>query len=165
MHGSSSSGAACTQPLSTVEINNDIVALEQQEAESRRVLLGLTDQYRRRALDLQRTIESATDLDVIQAKARLSAIVGGAEPALSTDGAFELLAARHPLLIPAGADRLAARPSAAGEGGAGSDAASGRPVWRARCRWTSSSSGRASCRHGPEHRRQDRRAQTAGSWR
>ncbi|HPW20220.1 MAG TPA: endonuclease MutS2 [Vicinamibacterales bacterium] len=125
VHGSSSSGASLyLEPLSTVEINNDIVALEQQEAEEvRRVLLGLTDQYRRRALDLQRTIESATDLDVIQAKARLSALVGGAEPALSTDGAFELLAARHPLLIPAVADRLAARPSAAGEGGAGPDAA------------------------------------------
>ena len=77
VHGSSSSGASLyLEPLSTVEINNDIVALEQQEAEEvRRILLGLTDQYRRRALDLQRTIEAATELDVIQAKARLSAIV------------------------------------------------------------------------------------------
>ena len=109
VHGSSSSGASLyLEPLSTVEINNDIVALEQQEAEEvRRILLGLTDQYRRRALDLQRTIESATELDVVQAKARLSAMVSGVEPALSGDGAFELLAARHPLLIPAIAQRLA----------------------------------------------------------
>ncbi len=110
VHGSSASGASLyLEPLSTVEINNDIVALEQQEAEEvRRILLSLTDQYRRRALDLQRTIEVATELDVIQAKARLSAIVSGVEPALSPDGAFELLAARHPLLIPAVADRLGA---------------------------------------------------------
>ena len=109
VHGSSSSGASLyLEPLSTVEINNDIVALEQQEAEEvRRILLALTDQYRRRALDLQRTIESATEFDVIQAKARLSAIVGGVEPALAADGALELLAARHPLLIPAIAQRLA----------------------------------------------------------
>ena len=109
VHGSSSSGASLyLEPLSTVEINNDIVALEQQEAEEvRRILLGLTDQYRRRALDLQRTIETATELDVIQAKARLSAMVSGVEPALSGDGAFELLAARHPLLIPGVAQRLA----------------------------------------------------------
>jgi DNA mismatch repair protein MutS2 len=109
VHGSSSSGASLyLEPLSTVEINNDIVALEQQEAEEvRRILLALTDQYRRRALDLQRTIESATELDVVQAKARLSAIVGGVEPALSADGALELLAARHPLLIPAIVQRLA----------------------------------------------------------
>ena len=108
MHGSSSSGASLfLEPLSTVEINNEVVALEQQEAEEvRRILLQLTDQYRRRALDLHRTIEMATELDVIQAKARFSAIVNGVEPVLSPDGAFELLAARHPLLMPAVTSRL-----------------------------------------------------------
>ena len=125
VHGSSSSGASLyLEPLSTVEINNDIVALEQQEAEEvRRILLALTDQFRRRALDLQRTIEVATELDVIQAKARLSAIVGGVEPALSGDGAFELLAARHPLLIPAIAQRLVDARAASLKGGDGGGAA------------------------------------------
>jgi DNA mismatch repair protein MutS2 len=126
VHGSSSSGASLyLEPLSTVEINNDIVALGQQEAEEvRRILLALTDQYRRRALDLQRTIEAATELDVIQAKARLSAIVGGAEPTLTGDGAFELLAARHPLLIPALARRLTdGRAAAARDGDGGPQAA------------------------------------------
>src|SRR6185503_17492567 len=47
---------------------------------------------------LQRTIEAATELDVIQARARFSQSIDGIEPALSTDGAFELQAARHPLL-------------------------------------------------------------------
>ena len=108
VHGSSSSGASLfLEPLSTVEINNDVVALEQQEAEEvRRILLHLTDQYRRRALDLHRTMEMATELDVIQAKARFSAIVNGVEPVLSPDGAFELLAARHPLLMPGVIERL-----------------------------------------------------------
>ncbi|MCX6545516.1 MAG: endonuclease MutS2 [Acidobacteria bacterium] len=117
IHGSSASGASLfLEPLSTVEINNDIVALEQQEAEEvRRILLHLTDQFRRRALDLQRTIESATELDVIQAKARFSAVINGVEPAVSADGAFELLAARHPLLMPAVTSRLTdARPAASG---------------------------------------------------
>ena len=129
VHGSSSSGASLyLEPLSTVEINNDIVALEQQEAEEiRRILLGLTDQYRRRALDLQRTIEAATELDVIQAKAKLSAIVSGVEPALAGDGAFELLAARHPLLIPAISQRLADSRAGAGKGGDGSGAVSTAP--------------------------------------
>ncbi|MEW5984901.1 MAG: Smr/MutS family protein [Acidobacteriota bacterium] len=122
VHGSSSSGASLfLEPLSTVEINNDIVALEQQEAEEvHRILLHLTDQFRRRALDVQRTIESATELDVIQAKARLSALVNGTEPALSGDGAFELLAARHPLLIPSIAERIDAdgrEAAASSEGG------------------------------------------------
>ena len=100
VHGASTSGASLfLEPLSTVEINNDIVALEEQEAEEvRRILLALTDLFRARAGDLQRTIEAATELDVRQARAEFSRSVDGVEPRLSTDGAFELQAARHPLL-------------------------------------------------------------------
>ena len=100
VHGSSTSGASLfLEPLSTVEINNDIVALEQQEQEEvHRILLALSDAFRARAADLQRTIEAATALDVLQARARFSQSVDGIEPALTTDGAFELQAARHPLL-------------------------------------------------------------------
>jgi DNA mismatch repair protein MutS2 len=100
VHGTSTSGASLfLEPLSTVEINNDIVALEEQEAEEvRRILLALTDAFRMRAVDMQRTIEAATELDVLQARARFSTSIDGIEPALSTEGAFELQAARHPLL-------------------------------------------------------------------
>ncbi len=100
VHGASTSGASLfLEPLSTVEINNDIVALEEQEAaEVRRILLALTDRFRSRASDLHRTIEAATEIDVRQARARYSASIDGAEPVLTSDGAFELLAARHPLL-------------------------------------------------------------------
>ncbi len=100
VHGSSTSGASLyLEPLGTVEINNDIVALEEQEAEEvRRILLALTSAFRARPLDLQRTIDAATELDVLQARARFSQSVDGIEPVLSTDGAFELQAARHPLL-------------------------------------------------------------------
>src|SRR5437867_769563 len=102
VHGASTSGASLyLEPLSTVEINNDIVATEEQEAEEvRRILLALTDAFRIRAADLARTIDAATELDVLQARARFSESVDGIEPALSADGAFELQAARHPLLIP-----------------------------------------------------------------
>src|SRR5258707_2247256 len=100
VHGASTSGASLfLEPLSTVEINNDIVALEEQEAEEvRRILLALTETFRARAADLHRTIEAATDLDVLQARARFSDSIDGIEPVLSTDGAFELQAAKHPLL-------------------------------------------------------------------
>ncbi len=100
VHGTSTSGASLfLEPLSTVEINNDIVALEEQEAEEvRRILLALTDAFRQRAGDMQRTIEAATELDVLQARARFSNSIDGIEPVLTTDGAFELQAARHPLL-------------------------------------------------------------------
>src|SRR5262249_21024731 len=63
-----------------------------------RILLALTNAFRGRPLDLKRTIDVATNLDVLQAKARFSATLDGVEPVLTTDGTFELLAARHPLL-------------------------------------------------------------------
>jgi DNA mismatch repair protein MutS2 len=91
----------------------------------RRILLMLSDQFRRRALDLQRTIESATELDCIQAKARFSAVTNGVEPTISADGAFELLAARHPLLMPAVTSRLDDRPRAAASAPAASGAGAG----------------------------------------
>jgi DNA mismatch repair protein MutS2 len=109
IHGASSSGASLyLEPLSTVEVNNDIVALEEQEsAEVRRILLALTDAFRRRAVELQRTLETATELDVVQARGRFSQLVGGVEPSMANDGGLELRSARHPLLIRAVVERLA----------------------------------------------------------
>jgi DNA mismatch repair protein MutS2 len=103
VHGSSTSGASLfLEPLSTVEINNDIVALEEQEQEEiRRILVSLTDGFRRRASDLHHTIDAAVELDVMQARARFSNSIDGVEPELSSDGTLELLAARHPLVASA----------------------------------------------------------------
>jgi DNA mismatch repair protein MutS2 len=102
VHGTSTSGASLfLEPLSTVEINNDIVALEEQEREEiHRILLALTDAFRSRPLDLHRTVEAGTELDVLQARARFATDIDGIEPELSTNGAFELQGARHPLLMP-----------------------------------------------------------------
>jgi DNA mismatch repair protein MutS2 len=103
VHGSSSSGATLyLEPLATVEINNDVVALESDEAEEvQRILLELTDRFRARADDVQATERVATSLDVLQAKARFAEITGAVAPRLATDGRVELLAARHPLLMKA----------------------------------------------------------------
>lgn len=103
VHGASASGASLfLEPLGTVDINNDIVALEEAEHEEvRRILLALTDQFRGRPDELSHVLDVATELDVIQAKARLSGLMNAIEPALSRDGAFEFKAARHPLLMSA----------------------------------------------------------------
>jgi DNA mismatch repair protein MutS2 len=110
VHGSSGSGASLfLEPLSTVEINNDIVATKQDElAEIRRILLALANRLRARALDVQTTVAAATAIDVVQARAEFSLLVQGVEPSLSTDTRIEFLDARHPLLLPAVRARLGA---------------------------------------------------------
>jgi DNA mismatch repair protein MutS2 len=101
VHGASASGASLfLEPLATVDVNNEIVELEEREAEEiRRILLALTDAFRARPADLERTVGVATALDVVQAKARFSQTTAGVEPSLSSDGALELVGARHPLLL------------------------------------------------------------------
>jgi DNA mismatch repair protein MutS2 len=108
VHGGSASGASLfVEPLETVEINNQIVELEEQEIEEvRRILLALTDQFRERPDDLSRTLDVATELDVIQAKARFSIMTDSVEPSIAADGTFELRGARHPLLMRRVAERL-----------------------------------------------------------
>jgi DNA mismatch repair protein MutS2 len=108
VHGGSTSGASLfVEPLETVEINNDIVALEEQQAEEvQRILVALTDAFRARPEELEGTIEVATALDVIQARARFSIMTGSVEPIIAADGTFELRGARHPLLMRAVAERL-----------------------------------------------------------
>ena len=108
VHGASTSGASLfLEPLDTVDVNNDIVAIEEQEAEEvRRILLALTDLFRGRPDELSHALDVATELDVIQAKARLAGLVDGVEPALSNDGTLELRGARHPLLMPSVNDYL-----------------------------------------------------------
>lgn len=100
VHGSSASGASLfLEPAATVEINNDIVELEEREREEIfRILLALTDRFRQRPGDVRAIEEVATDLDVLQARARHSAKVGGIEPTFVADRSFELRGARHPLL-------------------------------------------------------------------
>jgi DNA mismatch repair protein MutS2 len=100
VHGSSGTGASLyLEPLSTVEINNDIVALEQQESEEvHRILVALSDLFRGRSDELHATVDGAAALDVLQSKAQFSMRVDGVEPKISADGRLELRAARHPLL-------------------------------------------------------------------
>lgn len=103
VHGASASGASLfLEPLGTVELNNDLVSLQDQEREEvLRILLKLTDAFRVRDEELAANFEVAAELDEIQAKARLSSLCKATAPELSTDGRLELRGARHPLLIEA----------------------------------------------------------------
>ena len=132
VHGGSASGASLfVEPLETVEINNDIVALEEQEAEEvQRILLALTDALRSRPDELARTLEVATALDVIQARARFSLMTGSVEPIIAADGTVELKGARHPLLMRSVTDRLDDRDSGSGTRDSEYGAANDKPGLR-----------------------------------
>jgi DNA mismatch repair protein MutS2 len=108
VHGSSASGASLfLEPAATVEINNDIVELEEREREEiLRILLELTDAFRARPDDVRASIEVATNLDVLQAKARFGSLINGVAPEIAIDGRVELRQARHPLLLTAVRRRL-----------------------------------------------------------
>jgi DNA mismatch repair protein MutS2 len=100
VHGSSASGASLfLEPAATVEINNDIVQLEDQEREEiHRILLELTDAFRARPGELETSVDVAIELDVLQAKSRFGSRINGVRPELVTDDRLELTAAQHPLL-------------------------------------------------------------------
>ncbi|MGH9334683.1 MAG: endonuclease MutS2, partial [Vicinamibacteria bacterium] len=115
VHGASASGATLfVEPLSTVEVNNDIAILRDRETEEiRRILSELTERVRPRGEDLAASVAILSEIDLIQAKGRLSAICGGQAPTVTGESILRLEEARHPLLIPELAARAGLpRPSA-----------------------------------------------------
>jgi len=101
VHGSSASGATVfLEPMGTVEINNDIVALQEKERqEIERILRELTELARSKKSELAMTVEILGHLDLVQAKALFSETYDGVEPQVTEDKTLRLVSARHPLLL------------------------------------------------------------------
>ncbi len=101
VHGTSASGATLfIEPLSTVELNNDIVSLQDQERqEVERILIALTNEARLQRSELSQAVEVLAHLDLVQARARLTELHKGAEPQVREGRSLRLVSARHPLLI------------------------------------------------------------------
>ena len=108
VHGASASGASLyVEPLATVELNNEVVALADREREEvRRILLALTNAFRRRADEFAALLDVAADFDELYAKVQLARRVDGIAPTIAGDGGIAFVGARHPLLIPAVRDLL-----------------------------------------------------------
>jgi DNA mismatch repair protein MutS2 len=116
VHGASASGASLyVEPMPTVDLNNEIVALAEREREEvRRILLGLTNAFRRRQDEFGAMVDVAADLDELFAKVELARRLDGIKPEVTNDGALEFRGARHPLLVPAMRDLLDNEGSEAG---------------------------------------------------
>jgi DNA mismatch repair protein MutS2 len=74
VHGSSSSGQTVfVEPLETIEQNNDLVRLlDEEQAEIHRILLEMTRRIRDRAPEIQRAAEVLAELELQFAKARFA---------------------------------------------------------------------------------------------
>ena len=117
VHGSSGSGASVfVEPMPAVELNNEIVALaDREQREVRRILRGLTARVGERADALAVSRRAAAELDAAQARALLAEELDAVEPEIAEGVEIDLRQARHPLLIPALAEKLG-RPMLAGSG-------------------------------------------------
>ena len=108
VHGSSGSGASVfVEPMPAVELNNDIVALgEQERAEVVRILQSLTARVGERAADLAQAHAVVGELDEVQAKALLARDMDASEPEISDELCLDLVSARHPLLMAPLSERI-----------------------------------------------------------
>jgi len=100
VHGASASGATVfMEPLSLVDMGNDLAqAHEEEEREMRRILTALSVQVGAASEQLLTTVEALGALDFIFARAALAQAQECSAPQLNRDGVIDLVAARHPLL-------------------------------------------------------------------
>src|SRR5947199_4558308 len=96
VHGTSSSGQTVfIEPLETIEQNNDLVRLlEQEQAEVRRILAEMTARLGAEAGEIAQAVEIMAEVELQFAKARFAVDYGCIRPEL-TDGFLVLREARH----------------------------------------------------------------------
>ena len=99
VHGASSSGQTVfIEPLETIEQNNDLVRLlEEEQAEVRRILQEMTERLGERAGEIALAADILSEVELQFAKAHFALDYDCVRPELTQDF-LELRAARHPLL-------------------------------------------------------------------
>lgn len=102
VHDQSASGQTLfIEPEAVLNLNNrqqNLLAQERQEIH--RILRNLSDLAREDIEELNQIAEVLTQLDFLQAKAKLAKQMKATEPKLSQDHSVNLLKARHPLIDP-----------------------------------------------------------------
>ena len=102
VHGASSSGQTVyLEPLETIEQNNELVRLiDEEQAETRRIFLAMTREIGLESEAIAQGAATLAQLDGLQARARFAAEFDCIRPrfAATTAPLLELKQARHPLL-------------------------------------------------------------------
>lgn len=99
-HGYSSSGAtAFVEPLETIDANNELQALHEEEArEIAKILFALTEELRAQLPGIEAAATAITELDFINAKAIFQQRFACVIPEIGATSKLEFADARHPLL-------------------------------------------------------------------
>jgi DNA mismatch repair protein MutS2 len=88
------------EPSETLELNNEIVALQfEEEKEVSTILRELTDRVRAVGGPFESAIASLREIEFAYARARYAIEINACAPMFSEIGLVRLLGARHPLLI------------------------------------------------------------------
>lgn len=102
VHGASSSGHTLfVEPLETIDLNNDLVRLTEEEMrEVHRILRDMTERLRGYADSIRATLDVMSRLELVFAKARFAIEFNCCTPRFSPETARTLMlkSARHPLL-------------------------------------------------------------------
>jgi DNA mismatch repair protein MutS2 len=100
VHAASATGQTVfVEPFETIELNNKIVQLTEDEAaEITRILLELTERLRGNLGPLRFAVETIAELDSTFARARFAREFDCTLPEFSSDASLELKDARHPVL-------------------------------------------------------------------
>lgn len=100
IHGSSDTGRTTfIEPMSTVEINNEVFELEQDEKkEIHRILKELTGSIRHFLPEIQSFERILSELDLTQAKANFALTLNANRPSVNNQRHVHVVDAYHPLL-------------------------------------------------------------------
>jgi len=100
VHGASATGQTVfLEPFETVETNNQLVQLAEDEAaEIARILRGLTERFQAMFLPLQATVAAIAELDSVFARARFARDFDATMPEFAEAAELRLEGARHPVL-------------------------------------------------------------------
>ena len=101
IHGASDTGRTTfIEPMSCVQLNNEVLELEQEEKkEIFRILKALTEDLRQHLDTIVVFEEVLANVDFTRAKALLARRINAIRPALSMHKKVELVKAYHPLLL------------------------------------------------------------------
>jgi len=87
------------EPLEVVDHNNELSMLQEDERQEERIILStLTRRIGEYHQELLRNLETLGEVDLLNAKVKLSQKLGGVNPIVNRNGMVRLLGARHPLL-------------------------------------------------------------------